>query len=101
MHGLMREGRREPVLYSTLSMCIKRFGPKYLDQFERKLNAATTAYLRTHGRDIKNSYTNLITWRNDFAHAGKINATSTYAEAMQAYVDGKEVIRCLAETMVR
>lgn len=80
---------------------IKRFGPKYLEKFEKKLNSTTKAYLLANGRDIKNSYSNLITWRNDFAHAGSINATATYAEVVQAYEDGKEVIRCLAETMVR
>ena len=80
---------------------IKRFGPKYLAKFEKKLDSAAKAYLLANGRDIKNSYSNLITWRNDFAHAGRINATSTYAEVVQAYEDGKEVIRCLAETMVR
>jgi hypothetical protein len=80
---------------------IKRFGPKYLEKFEKKLNFTTKAYLLANGRDIKNSYSNLITWRNDFAHAGSINATATYAEVVQAYEDGKEVIRCLAETMVR
>ena len=80
---------------------IKRFGPKYLEKFEKKLDAASRTHLLTYGRDIKNSYSNLITWRNDFAHAGRINATSTYAEAVQAYEDGKHVIHCLAETMIR
>lgn len=80
---------------------IKRFGSKYLSRFEKKLAAASNERLQTHRRDIKNSYANLITWRNDFAHTGRINATSTYAEVVQAYEDGKEVIRCLAETMVR
>ena len=80
---------------------IKRFWTKYLTRFENKIKAATRAHLLSDGRDIKNSYTNLITWRNDFAHAGKINATATYAEVVQAYEDGKEVVRCLAETMVR
>lgn len=80
---------------------IKKFGQKYLDKFDKKLNSTTIVRLNSHGRDIKNSYTNLITWRNDFAHAGRINTTSTYTEVVQAYEDGKEVIRCLAETMVR
>lgn len=80
---------------------IKRFGQKYLKKFENKLNSAARAYLLTHGRDIKNSYSNLIIWRNDFAHAGSINSTATYSEVIQAYEDGKEVIRCISETMVR
>lgn len=90
------------IALSTIkSEYIKRFGPKYLSRFDKKLNHAATAYLQTNRRDIKNSYSNLITWRNDFAHEGKINSTSTYAEITQAYQDGKEVIKCIAETMKR
>jgi hypothetical protein len=51
---------------------IKPFGAKYLPRFERKLESAARVHLISHGRDIKNSYSNLITWRNDFAHAGQI-----------------------------
>lgn len=80
---------------------IERFGEKYLTRFNKKLDVAMNARLRSHHRDIKNSYANLITWRNEFAHAGQLNATATYAEVVQAYEDGKEVIRCLSETMVR
>lgn len=80
---------------------IKRFGPKYLLRFDKKLNSAATVYLHTNKRDIKNSYSNLITWRNDFAHEGKINAFSTYIEVTQAYQDGKEIIKCIADTMKR
>ena len=54
-----------------------------------------------HRRDIRSAYGNLITWRNDFAHEGRVNSTATYAEVVQSYEDGKEVIRCLAETMHR
>nr|VFK40809.1 MAG: hypothetical protein BECKSD772F_GA0070984_10748 [Candidatus Kentron sp. SD]VFK46531.1 MAG: hypothetical protein BECKSD772E_GA0070983_10758 [Candidatus Kentron sp. SD] len=42
-----------------------------------------------------------ITWRNDFAHEGKINTTATLNEVVSAYEDGKEIIHCLAETMRR
>lgn len=80
---------------------VNRFGKKYLVRFEKRLEAAARARLLSHGRDIKNSYNNLITWRNDFAHAGRIHATSTYAEVVQAYEDGKIVIHCLSEAMVR
>ena len=50
---------------------------------------------------MQNSYVNMITWRNDFAREGKMNSTTTYAEVVQAYQDGKEVIHCLARTMTR
>jgi len=80
---------------------IKRFGIKYRDRFQRKLDDRTRDYLRVNHRDIKNSYANLITWRNDFAHEGKVNTMATYAEVVQAYEDGKEIIHCLAECMRR
>lgn len=80
---------------------VKRFGPKYLSKFEINLATVSKERLRTHHRDIKSSYANLITWRNDFAHTGRINTTSTYTEVVQAYEDGKEIIQCLAKTMFR
>lgn len=80
---------------------VKRFGTKYLSRFQKYLDTKTNEYFQTHHRDIKNSYTNLITWRNDFAHEGRINTTATYNEVVQAYEDGKEVIHCLAASMKR
>jgi RiboL-PSP-HEPN len=80
---------------------IKPFGDRYLQKFEKKLLIADKEYLITHRRSIKNSYSNLIRWRNDFAHEGIINNTSTYEEVVQAYADGKFVIKCLSESMNR
>ena len=80
---------------------ITRFGERYLNRFNVKLEQYANDYLRRHKRDIRSSYSNLIKWRNDFAHEGTIRTTATYPEAVQAYEDGKEVIRCLAETMTR
>ncbi len=80
---------------------ISKFGDKYQKRFKRKLGKASKSYLVTNKRDLANSYANLITWRNDFAHEGKINSITTYREVVQAYEDGKEVIHCLAETMTR
>lgn len=80
---------------------IPRFGSKYKIRFQKKLDEIDRDYFRVNHRDIKNSYSNLITWRNDFAHEGKINTTATYEEAVQAYEDGKEVIHCLARCMNR
>ncbi len=80
---------------------IKRFGIKYKTRFQRKLDERAREYLRVNHRDIKNSYANLIIWRNDFAHEGKINITATYEEVVQAYEDGKEIIHCLAACMTR
>lgn len=80
---------------------LPNFGDKYVDQFKKQLAGAATAYLAAHRRDILSSYGNVITWRNEFAHEGRINVTATYREAVLAYEDGKVVIDCLAQAMVR
>ena len=80
---------------------IKRFGINYKTRFQKKLEQRSKQYFNTNHRDIQNSYANLIIWRNEFAHQGKINTTATYGEVTQAYEDGKEVIHCLASCMTR
>lgn len=80
---------------------VRRFGEKYLIKFNKKLGESRDRYLQENQREIVSSYNNLIVWRNDFAHEGSIRTNSTFAEAAQAYTDGKEVIRCLAESMTR
>ncbi len=80
---------------------ISRFGKKYKERFERKIQKRSHDYLLAHHRDIKSAYGNFITWRNQFAHAGQMNSTVTYNEAVQAYEDGKNIVHCLAESMVR
>lgn len=78
-----------------------RFGDVYVERFKKRLDATAKAHLLAHRRDLKNSYSNLIVWRNAFAHEGNVPATATYAEAVQAYEDGKAVIHALATTMTR
>lgn len=80
---------------------IKKFGEKYLNRYKKKLDKEENAYLRTSGSSIKNSYANIITWRNQFAHEGKISSTVTYQEVVKSYETGKRLIDCLAETMNR
>lgn len=80
---------------------ITKFGAKYKKQFQQKIDKRARDFLKVKRRDICSSYSNLVTWRNNFAHEGKLNATATYAEVIQAYEDGKEVIHCLAEAMRR
>ncbi|WP_417375874.1 HEPN domain-containing protein [Gimesia maris] len=80
---------------------VQNYGDRYLKRFKKKIEIAKNKYFITNRRDIVNSYTNLILWRNEFAHEGTIKNTATYQEVVQAYNDGKEVIRCLAETMIR
>lgn len=80
---------------------ISRFGNKYKDRFRRRIKKRSRDYLLAHRRDIESAYGNLITWRNEFAHEGQMNTTVTYGEAVQAYEDGKNIVHCLAECMVR
>lgn len=80
---------------------IKRYGDKYVNRFKRKLAEAETQNLRVKGISIQSSYANIITWRHEFVHEGKIPSTATYFEVTKSYEAGKEIIRCLAETMQR
>lgn len=80
---------------------ICKFGNKYQKRFRQIVEKRSKEYLIQHRRDIKSSYGNIITWRNDFAHEGRINSTTTYDEVIQAYEDGKEIIHCLAASMTR
>lgn len=78
---------------------VPRFGDKYLTRFKTKLDKKEKEVLKSAGASIKSSYSNIITWRNDFAHAGQIPVTATYDEVKKAYAMGKIVIDCLAESM--
>ena len=80
---------------------LSKFGKKYVDGFDEKLEIKANQYMITNKRNFKSQYNNLIVWRNAFAHEGKINQNATFSEVVQAYDDGKEVINCLAESMKR
>jgi len=80
---------------------IVRFGQKYVKRFKRKLDEAEKQNIHDNGVSILSSYGNIITWRHQFAHEGTIPSTATYNEITRSYEAGKEVVRCLAETMRR
>lgn len=80
---------------------VSRFGEKYKKRFQKILDEKEKELLKTQGVSIKSSYANIITWRNDFAHEGKIPTTATYDEVKRSYEVGKNLINCLADTMVR
>jgi hypothetical protein len=78
---------------------LPRFGEKYVKRYKAKEQKIEQLFLRSNGVSVLASYNNLIEWRNQFAHEGRIPSTVTYAEVTQAYEVGKEIIRALAETM--
>ena len=78
----------------------KKFGKTYESRFNSDLRCTSDEYLRTKRQDIPTSYGNLITWRNEFAHAGRIKtAQTTFPEVVQSYEAGKQVIHCLNRTL--
>jgi len=80
---------------------IKRFGSKYMKRFQKKIEECEKTSLRISGISVKACYSNLITWRNQFAHEGVLSTTATYDEVKKSYQQGKMIIDCLAQTLVR
>ena len=80
---------------------IRMFGDKYVTRFKKNIAAAEKDALRTRRVSIVNSYSNIVTWRNIFAHEGNAPQNVTLIEVIDAYNEGKNVLRCLARCMVR
>lgn len=80
---------------------IRSFGERYKKRFDAKLEDADGQAVRTDHISIRASYSNIITWRNSFAHEGILPTSPTYAEVTTAYRYGKRVIDCLADAMTR
>jgi hypothetical protein len=80
---------------------LPRFGDKYLKRFKKKILNTDEKSIKARLGSITSSYGNIIVWRNEFAHEGKIPSTPTYDEVKNAYFTGKAVIDCLADTMQR
>jgi hypothetical protein len=78
-----------------------RYGDKYALRFDKVLNAREREVLDQQGVSMKAAYSNLIVWRNEFAHEGRVPQNATYTEVKRAYSLGKDVIGCLAKTMKR
>ena len=77
------------------------FGAKYQKKLDRKIVERVKFVMRSRRRDILVSYKNLILWRNDFAHSGATGGNATWAEVVQAYEDGKEIVDCLYHALLR
>lgn len=80
---------------------IRKFGDKYLNRYKKKLIFIDSESMKTKNKSISGSYDNLITWRNSFAHGGEIPNTPTFNETVESYKLGKELIKCVADTMTR
>jgi len=80
---------------------IPKFGQKYLSRFEKLLEIEERGALVNLGGSVKASYGNIVTWRHEFAHEGRVPGNATFLEATRAYELGKKVIDCLARTMTR
>lgn len=80
---------------------IPKFGKKYVDRFEDRIDRLEQQQLLTARVSVKSSYGNLVTWRNEFAHKGIVPANATYDEVKRAYQCGKDILHCLASCMRR
>lgn len=80
---------------------VKKFGEKYFKKFNALLKQESDKLLLEQRRDLVNSYKNIITWRNEYAHASRFPTNATFSEVISAYEDGKIVIECLSKAMHR
>lgn len=80
---------------------LDRFGEKYRNRFDQLLDAEEKTTLRNMGKSVRSCYSNLITWRHQFAHEGQLPNNATFDEAVESFEVGKRVIRTLQASMVR
>lgn len=80
---------------------LPRFGEKYVNRFRKKRDRKEQELLREERSSMLASYNNILIWRHEFAHEGRVPSTVTFGEVEAAYSCGKHLIHCLAETMVR
>lgn len=78
---------------------LKRLGGRSSARFARLIDRAELLSLRKSGRSVKSSYSNLLTWRHEFAHQGRPPSTTTFSEACDSYELGKVVIDCLHRSL--
>lgn len=77
------------------------FGGAYLRRFDRHLAFASRRILRLKRNDVRASYENLITWRNEFAHGGKVSSNATFDDVVSSYEVSKTVLACLDACLAR
>jgi RiboL-PSP-HEPN len=77
---------------SDLHRYTKIFHPSIGDNFKVILKAKKESIDQKLGKDIIKSYEQILSWRHDFAHAGKRN--TTLEEAINTHRFGLRVIYC-------
>ena len=78
---------------------VGRFGESYLCHFNRLLDEREVDILAIKKKSVQGSYSNVIQWRNKFAHEGQVPPTTNYEEVKHSYELGKEVIFCLDKAL--
>lgn len=80
---------------------LSKFGQKYVEKFKKSVSDEDNRIVREHRTGLIAAYSNMILWRNSFAHSGNLSANATFNEAVKSYNIGKGVVRCLAKAMHR
>jgi hypothetical protein len=75
---------------SDLHLYAKTFGPSVGVNFKAELKRSKDAINGRIGKDIEKSYEQILSWRHDFAHAGKRN--TTLEEAAATHTIAKRVL---------
>lgn len=76
-----------------------RFGDRFVKRFDKLLAAEELRVNRITRESVKESYSNLIQWRHEFAHDGRVPTNATFQEVSRSYQCGKGVLSCLATTL--
>jgi RiboL-PSP-HEPN len=72
-------------------------GEQFKDVFSSELKRVEDEVLRSHGQSVISSFTNIIDWRNAFAH--KLERQTTIEEVQTSYVFAKKVIELLNSSL--
>jgi hypothetical protein len=80
---------------------VERFGAQYRKKFVARLAREERRTQKTSGVSMIQSYENIITWRNEFAHEGRAPTNATFQNVADAYDLGKRVLECLSASMTR
>ncbi len=80
---------------------LPKFGEKYLKRYKKLTQKKEKEILISERTSIKWCYGNIIAWRNEFVHEGRIPANATYEEVFKSFQCGKHMLHCLSQAMTR